>query len=130
RLHPVQRRRQGQCRLLHRGGEVGKDLDLRRPHQRPGITKKDRPLTPAHFAEFEKCYGPNADGRAKRKPADSKEDRWRSFSIAEVKERDFKLDSFKWLKEESLDDADDLPEPEELATAAITGADGAREELD
>src|SRR5438876_2230712 len=91
----------------------------------PGITKKDRPLTAAHFAEFEKCYGPNPDGRAKRKPAD----RWRSFSIAEVKERDFKLDSFKWLKEESLEDADDLPEPEELATDAIAELEGAVEEL-
>jgi hypothetical protein len=53
----------------------------------PGITKKDRPLTPAHFTEFEKCYGPDPDGRAKRKSADSKDDRWRSFSIAEVKQR-------------------------------------------
>jgi type I restriction enzyme M protein len=101
----------------------------------PGITKKDRPLTPAHFAEFEKCYGGNPNGRAgsvsarKRKPADSKEDRWRSFSIAEVKERDFKLDSFKWLKEESLEDADDLPEPEELATDAIAELEGAVDEL-
>jgi type I restriction enzyme M protein len=24
----------------------------------PGITKKERPLTPAHFEDFEKCYGP------------------------------------------------------------------------
>jgi type I restriction enzyme M protein len=95
----------------------------------PGITKKDRPLTPAHFAEFEKCYGPNPDGRAKRKPADSKEDRWRSFSIAKVKERDFKLDSFKWLKEESLDDSDDVPEPEDLATEAISELEGAFEQL-
>jgi type I restriction enzyme M protein len=95
----------------------------------PGITKKDRPLTPAHFADFEKCYGPNPDGRAKRKATDSKEDRWRSFSIAEVKERDFKLDSFKWLKEESLEDADDLPEPEELTTDAIAELEGAVEEL-
>src|SRR5262249_7938145 len=44
----------------------------------PGITKKDRPLTPAHFAEFEKCCGPDPNGRARRKPVDSKEDRWRS----------------------------------------------------
>jgi type I restriction enzyme M protein len=95
----------------------------------PGITKKDRPLTPVHFAEFEKCYGANPDGRAKRKPADSKDDRWRSFAIAEVKERDFKLDSFKWLKEESLEDADELPEPEELATDAIAELEGAVEEL-
>ena len=62
--------------------------------------------------KFEKCYGNDPNGRAaRRKPSDSKEDRWRSFAIAEVKERDFKLDSFKWLKEESLEDADDLPEP-------------------
>src|SRR5207244_13288847 len=43
----------------------------------PGITKKDRPLVPAHFAEFDKCYGSSPDGRAKRKPADSNDDRWR-----------------------------------------------------
>src|SRR3954464_7775298 len=39
----------------------------------PGITKKDRPLSPAHFAEFEKCFGDDPNGRAKRKPTDSKE---------------------------------------------------------
>jgi type I restriction enzyme M protein len=85
----------------------------------PGITKKDRPLTAEHFNEFEKCFGKDANGKAKRKVSDSKDDRWRSFSISEVKERDFKLDGFKWLKEESLEDADDLPEPEELVTDAI-----------
>jgi type I restriction enzyme M protein len=95
----------------------------------PGITKKDRPLTPAHFAEFEKCYGPDPNGQAKRTPADSAEDRWRSFEIGEVRERDFKLDSFKWLKEESLEDAEELPEPEELATDAIAELEAAVEEL-
>jgi type I restriction enzyme M protein len=94
----------------------------------PGITKKDRPLTPAYFAEFERCYGSDPHG-AKRKATGSKEDRWRSFDIAEVKERGFKLDSFKWLKEESLEDADDLPEPEELATDAISELEAAVEEL-
>jgi type I restriction enzyme M protein len=58
-----------------------------------------------------------------------KESRWHSFSIAEVKEREFKLDSFKWLKEESLEDADELPEPEELVTDAIAELEGAVEEL-
>jgi type I restriction enzyme M protein len=46
-----------------------------------------------------------------------------------VKEREFKLDSFKWLKEESLEDADELPEPEDLATDAIAELEGAVEEL-
>jgi type I restriction enzyme M protein len=95
----------------------------------PGITKKDRPLTKEHFREFEKCFGADPNGKAKRKPADSKEDRWRSFHISEVKEREFKLDGFKWLKEESLEDADDLPPPEELATDAIAELEEAVNEL-
>lgn len=95
----------------------------------PGITKKDRPLTPAHFTEFEACYGRDPDGFSPRKPGESKDDRWRRFEIGEVRQRDFKLDSFKWLKEESLDDADDLPEPEELATDAIAELEAAVEEL-
>ena len=66
---------------------------------------------------------------AKRKPSDSKEDRWRSFGIGEVKDREFKLDGFKWLKEDSLDDADDLPEPEELVTDAIEELDAAVADL-
>ena len=86
----------------------------------PGITKKDRPLTRGHFAEFEACYGADPNGRSKRKPDDSTEDRWRAFGIDEVKAREFKLDGFKWLKEESADDADELPDPEELAADAMT----------
>lgn len=95
----------------------------------PGITKKDRPLTSEHFTEFEKCYGKDPNGRTKRAAATSTDDRWRCFHISEVKERQFKLDGFKWLKEESLDDVDDLPEPEELATDAISELEAAVEEL-
>lgn len=95
----------------------------------PGITKKDRPLTRDHFKEFESCFGADPNGRSKRKPGDSKDDRWRGFSIAEVREREFKLDGFKWLKEESLEDADDLPPPEELATDAISELEEAVAEL-
>ena len=53
-------------------------------------------------------------------------DRWRCFSLAEVEARDFKLDSFKWLKDDSLEDADELPPPEELATDAISELGGGR----
>jgi type I restriction enzyme M protein len=95
----------------------------------PGITKKDRPLTKGHFAEFVACYGTDPNGRSKRKPEDSKDDRWRRFHISEVKKRDYKLDSFKWIRDESLEDADELPEPEELATDAIAELEGAVEEL-
>jgi type I restriction enzyme M protein len=95
----------------------------------PQVTKKDRPLTAEHFAEFERCYGKDPYGLGKRKPQDSTEDRWRSFSIDEVKAREFKLDGFKWLKEENPDDADDLPEPEELITDAVAELEAAAEEL-
>jgi type I restriction enzyme M protein len=95
----------------------------------PRITKKDRPLTPQHFAEFEACYGPNPEGRSNRDQKDSKEDRWRSFTIKQVKDRDFKIDSLKWLKDESLDDMDELPEPEELAADAISELESAAQEL-
>ncbi len=59
----------------------------------------------------------------------SKEDRWHSFSIEEVKGRDYKIDGLKWLKDESLDDADGLPEPEELATDAIEELEAAIEDM-
>ena len=36
----------------------------------PGITKKDRPLSPQHFAEFEQCYGSDPNGQCKPKRKD------------------------------------------------------------
>ena len=102
----------------------------------PGITKKDRPLTPEHFAEFLKCFGPDPNGRAKRKEGDSSAakgwlggDRWRKFTIAETRQRHFKLDGFKWLKDEDLVDSEDMPGPEELATDAIEELRAAVEDL-
>ena len=102
----------------------------------PGITKKDRPLTAEHFAEFEKCYGDDPNGRAKRKESQSPAgrgylggDRWRLFLPGRGGGPHFKLDSFKWLKDDSLEDADELPPPEELATDAISELEGAVEEL-
>jgi len=44
--------------------------------------------------------------------------------FAEVKDRDFKLNDFKWLKDEDLENADKFPESDELATAAIEGSEG------
>jgi type I restriction enzyme M protein len=103
----------------------------------PHITKKDRPLSAEHFAEFELCFGDDPFGRATRSPKDSPKTkkgylgggRWRRFSIAEVREKNFKIDSLKWLRDESLEDASDLPEPEELATDAISELTAAVTEL-
>jgi len=84
----------------------------------PGITKKDRPLSSSHFAEFEKCYGTDPFGRGKRSRSVSKDGRWREFGIKEVQERSYNLDGLKWLRDEEAD-SDDLPEPEELLAGAV-----------
>ena len=84
----------------------------------PGITKKDRPLTLDHFAEFEKAYGKDPNGQSKRTDG-GETGRFRKFSRQAIKERGNKLD-ITWLKDESLEDSDDLPDPQELATEAVT----------
>jgi type I restriction enzyme M protein len=85
----------------------------------PKITKTSRPLTAQHFAEFEKCYGDDPNGHGKRSESDSQDGRWRRFSLDQITEHHFKLDSFKWIRDEEAEDLEDLPEPEELVTEAM-----------
>ncbi len=95
----------------------------------PGITKNDRPLTHKHFEEFEECYGENANGQSSRNENDSKVNRWKRFTMAQVKERNYKLDSFKWLRDEELNDGEDILEPEELLTNLIADYKSSLEKL-
>lgn len=95
----------------------------------PAITKKDRPLTARHFAAFETCYGPDPNGRSTRKESDSKDDRWRPFSIESVRERNYNLDGLKWLRDDESDSDEELAEPEELIADAIEGLRLALDEL-
>lgn len=85
----------------------------------PAITKKSRPLTAKYFEGFEQCYGDDPNGRSPRSAADSVDGRWRKFTIDEIKERHFKLDAFKWIRDEEAEDSDELPEPDELITEAM-----------
>lgn len=85
----------------------------------PKINKKSRPLTAKHFAEFEKCYGDDPCGRSERSESHSAEDRWRCFSLDEVKAHHYKVDALKWLRDEELDDPEELPPPEELIAEAM-----------
>jgi type I restriction enzyme M protein len=93
----------------------------------PGITKKDRPLTPQHFEEFEKAYGKDPNGLSKRADAGEAR-RFRKFHISEIKERGYKLD-VTWLKDDSLEDSDELPEPQDLATEAVTELEAVVDDL-
>jgi type I restriction enzyme M protein len=85
----------------------------------PAITKKDRPLMASHFAEFESCYGPDPFARTKRSRSTSLDDRWREFSLDDIKSHEWRLDSFKWLRDEDSDDSGEFVNPDDLLSEAI-----------
>jgi type I restriction enzyme M protein len=93
----------------------------------PGCTKKDRPLTVDMFTDFETVYGKDPNGTNKR-INQGMEGRFRSFSIKEIKDRNYNLD-IKWLKDDTLDDPDNLPEPQDLITEAISELEAVLDEL-
>ena len=92
-----------------------------------GITKKDRPLTEKHFTDFEKCYGTDPNGNSKRKDQ-GETGRFRCFAMEDIKKRNYKLD-ISWLKDDSIEDADSLPEPDEIANEAITELEAVVDDL-
>jgi type I restriction enzyme M protein len=93
----------------------------------PGITKKGRPLTTEHFMEFDKCYGKDPNGLSKRTDT-GETGRFRKFHLSEIKKHDYKLD-ITWLKDESLEENGELPEPQDLATEAITELEAVVDDL-
>ncbi len=93
----------------------------------PGVTKKDRPLVPKIFEEFETCYGDDPNGQATRKDL-GEEGRFRKFALSQIIERNYNLD-ITWLKDESLEDPDSLPEPQVLVGDAITELTACVDEL-
>ena len=80
------------------------------------FTLKTNPLKRSDLDEFVKCYRPKSRNRRKALwSEDSPEERWRSYSYGELLKRDkTNLDIF-WLKDKSLEDSEDLPEPDVLA---------------
>ncbi len=93
----------------------------------PGVTKKDRPLTAKMFEDFEACYGADPNGLGKR--IDGGENgRFRRFGIGAIKERRYNLD-ISWLRDDSLEDPESLPEPHILAADAITELGACIDEL-
>jgi type I restriction enzyme M protein len=75
---------------------------------------KRTPLTREHFREFEQCYGNNPNGDSPRVDQ-GEEGRFRCFSREDIAKRGENLD-ISWLRDESLQSGDDLPEPEVIAT--------------
>ena len=84
-------------------------------------TLKKKPLRFEDLQEFIVCYNPlNRHARKETWNGQSNpEGRWRKFSFDQITARDkTSLDIF-WLKDKSLADLDNLPEPEELALEII-----------
>jgi type I restriction enzyme M protein len=83
-------------------------------------TLKTNPLQRSDHDEFVTCY--HADNRHDRRPTWSDErqnGRWRGYSYDELMQRDkANLDIF-WLRDDSLEDSSDLPEPDEIAAEII-----------
>lgn len=75
---------------------------------------KRTPLTHEHFQAFEQCYGNDPNGGSPRVDQ-GEEGRFRCFSREEIAKRGENLD-ISWLRDESLQSGDDLPEPEVIAT--------------
>lgn len=78
---------------------------------------KRTPLTRAHFKEFEDAFGDDPFGKSKRKDQ-GESGRFRKFTREEIRARGDNLD-IAWLKDEGHRDADELPEPGEIASEIV-----------
>ena len=85
------------------------------------FTLKKNPLKPADLDEFVACY--SAGRIDKRKESE----RFKRFDVADLLKRDkLNLDIF-WLKDDSLDDVDSLPPPDEIAAQIVENLQAALE---
>jgi len=92
------------------------------------FTLKQNPMTDRDLEDFISCYNPqNRYERAETWSEDNPEGRWRKFSVEEILARDkTSLDIF-WIKDKSLADLDNLPEPDVLADEIIENLQSALE---
>lgn len=89
-------------------------------------TLKQNRLSKDDFAEFIQCY--RAEDISKRRES-KKIERWQSFTYEELIARDkTNLDIF-WLRDESLEDTENLPPPNVLASEIVEQLEAALEEF-
>ena len=87
------------------------------------FTLKTNPLKGADLEDFVECFRPGQ--RSLRQETD----RFKRFTYDEIRSRDkANLDIF-WLKDESLEDTENLPPPAELAAEIIESLEAALEEF-
>lgn len=87
------------------------------------FTLKTNPLELEHLQDFIKCYNP--DNRHQRQETE----RFKAFSYEDLMKRDkASLDIF-WLKDERLEDSENLPEPGVLAAEIVENLETALEQF-
>ena len=85
------------------------------------FTLKKSPLKISDLNDFKACY--KASNRAKRKETE----RFRKFDVTDLLKRDkLNLETF-WLKDDSLEDVDSLPSPDEIAADIVDNLQAALE---
>jgi type I restriction enzyme M protein len=87
------------------------------------FTLKTNPLKYEDLKDFIKCYNP--ENRMERKETE----RFKAFSYDELMQRDkVSLDIF-WLKDESLEDSENLPSPDIIASEIVENLESALEQF-
>ncbi len=94
------------------------------------FTLKTNPLTREDLDEFVKCYNPANRHERKATWSEKKPDgRWRAYAYDELVARDkASLDIF-WLKDESLEASDNLPDPDVIAQEIVDDLESALEQF-
>lgn len=94
------------------------------------FTLKEKPMKLEDLKDFTECY--NSENIIDRKETWSKENpngRWRYFNYEDILKKDkTNLDIF-WIKDESLEDLDKLPEPSIIANELVEDIQSALEQL-
>jgi type I restriction enzyme M protein len=95
------------------------------------FTLKTNTLRRTDLDEFVACYNPgNRHQRTETWSDDNPTGRWRCYTYDELIQRDkVSLDVF-WLRDESLEDAANLPGPDEIASEIIEDLRAALEQLE
>jgi type I restriction enzyme M protein len=86
------------------------------------------PLKREHFVEFERAFGNDPYGKAKRKDQ-GEEGRFRCFTREQITARNDNLD-IAWLRDEQADAEERLTEPEDIAAAIMVHLRSALEEVE
>ena len=89
---------------------------------------KTRPLTVEDFKEFEKAYGTDPNGGAKRKDQ-GEGGRWRCFTREQIANRNDNLD-ITWLRDTETEAEEELTDPEDIAAAIIGHLKAALEDIE